>query len=428
MVPDLLSLAAISIALGFLVLLTAWLPLVVRRLPLSLPIVAVALGVATSYIRGTERYVSSLFRDAVLEHMTEFVILIALMGVGLRIERPFSWTRWNVTFRLLIIAMPLTIGAMTVLCMLLPGLPMASALLVAAALAPTDPVLAADVQVGPTGEEEGGEEILCLANAQLLDFPIIGFTFGATIPALVVVGAIAAFLAIRLVVFFVVADQIAQAKAIVRGDEIDAGMGAAAAVIVQIGAAAEAVLDLPVEARRTLTRRQAELVRSVRRLVETFGGERGRTKIELFAPETVERSVGEGLGLIVSEEEGKRLLGDFAVARKIEDWAGTVAGASELSRDYGIPRSTLHRWQHANEVIGLLKGTKKHVFPVEQFIDGRPAPGISAVVGLAGNHRTAWLWLRQVNPVLGGRRPIDLLKQDRIEEVIETAQAYFDPQ
>jgi len=194
------------------------------------------------------------------------------------------------------------------------------------------------------------------------------------------------------------------------------------------GAAAEAVLDLPVEARRTLTRRQAELVRSVRRLVETFGGERGRTKIELFAPETVERSVGEGLGLIVSEEEGKRLLGDFAVARKIEDWAGTVAGASELSRDYGIPRSTLHRWQHANEVIGLLKGTKKHVFPVEQFIDGRPAPGISAVVGLAGNHRTAWLWLRQVNPVLGGRRPIDLLKQDRIEEVIETAQAYFDPQ
>ena len=39
------------------------------------------------------------------------------------------------------------------------------------------------------------------------------------------------------------------------------------------GAAAEAVLDLPAEARRTLTRRQAELVRGVRRLVETFGDE-----------------------------------------------------------------------------------------------------------------------------------------------------------
>jgi uncharacterized protein (DUF2384 family) len=194
------------------------------------------------------------------------------------------------------------------------------------------------------------------------------------------------------------------------------------------GAAAEAVLDLPAEARRTLARRQAELVRGVRRLVETFGDERGRRKIELVVPETVERSVGEGLGPIVPEEEGKHLLNELAVARKIEDWAGTVAGASELNRDYGIPRSTLHRWQHANEVIGLLKGTKKHVFPVEQFIDGRPALGISAVIGLAGSHRTAWLWLRQANPVLGGRRPIDLLKQDRIEEVIETAQAYFDPQ
>lgn len=184
MASNLLSPAAIAIALGFLVLLTAWLPLVVRRLPLSLPIVAVALGVATSYIPGSERYVSSLFRDAVLEHMTEFVILIALMGVGLRIERPFSWTRWNVTFRLLIIAMPLTIGAMTVLCMLLPGLPMASALLVAAALAPTDPVLAADVQVGPPGEEEGGEVRFSLTSEAGLNdglaFPFVAFAVGLT--------------------------------------------------------------------------------------------------------------------------------------------------------------------------------------------------------------------------------------------------------
>jgi hypothetical protein len=134
------------------------------------------------------------------------------------------------------------------------------------------------------------------------------------------------------------------------------------------------------------------------------------------------------LGPIVPEEEGQRLLNELAVARKVEDWAGTVAGASELSRDYGIPRSTLHRWQHANEVIGLLKGRKKHVFPVEQFIDGRPALGIATIVGLASSHRAAWLWLRQANPVLGGRKPIDLLKQDRIEVVIETAQAYFNPQ
>ncbi|MEX4009838.1 antitoxin Xre/MbcA/ParS-like domain-containing protein [Neoaquamicrobium sediminum] len=194
------------------------------------------------------------------------------------------------------------------------------------------------------------------------------------------------------------------------------------------GAAAAAVVNLPVEARQKLTKRQTELVRGIRRLVETFSEDPGQGKIELPVPETVEPSNGEGLGPIVSADEGNRLLAEFAVARKIEDWAGPVAGASELSRNYGIPRSTLHRWQHADEVIGLLKGTRKHVFPVEQLIDGRPARGISAIVGLAGSHRVAWLWLRQSNPVLGSRKPIDLLKHDRVDEVVDTARAYFSPQ
>jgi NhaP-type Na+/H+ or K+/H+ antiporter len=80
--------------------------------------------------------------------------------------------------------MPLTIGAMSVLCMLLPGLPLASALLVAAALAPTDPVLAADVQVGPPGEEEGGEVRFSLTSEAGLNdglaFPFVVLAIGLT--------------------------------------------------------------------------------------------------------------------------------------------------------------------------------------------------------------------------------------------------------
>ena len=110
------------------------------------------------------------------------------------------------------------------------------------------------------------------------------------------------------------------------------------------GAAAAAVVNLPVEARQELTKHQAELMRGVRRLVETFGDASDRGKFKPIVPETVEPSKGEGLGPVVSTEEGKRLLREFAVARKIEDWAGPAAGASELGRDYGIPRSTLHRW------------------------------------------------------------------------------------
>ena len=73
----------------------------------------------------------------------------------------------------------------------------------------------------------------------------------------------------------------------------------------------------------------------------------------------------------------------------------------------------------------MLKGTKKHVYPVEQFIDGRPAKGIGTINALVGNSRVAWLWLSQANAALSGRKPIDVLKQDRVDEVIEIARAYF---
>ncbi|MER9776871.1 hypothetical protein [Mesorhizobium sp. M0220] len=96
------------------------------------------------------------------------------------------------------------------------------------------------------------------------------------------------------------------------------------------GAAAAAVLNLPAEARLELTKRQAELMRGVRRLVETFSDDLGRSKIKLAVPETVEPSKDEGLGPVVSAEEGRRLLKEFAVARKIEDWAGSVAGPVSL--------------------------------------------------------------------------------------------------
>lgn len=88
------------------------------------------------------------------EILSELAVIVALFATGMRIDviRPFS--RWRATWPLLAIAMPLCIGAM-VLAGLAAGWPLASALLLGAVLAPTDPVLAGDVQVGPP--TEGGE-------------------------------------------------------------------------------------------------------------------------------------------------------------------------------------------------------------------------------------------------------------------------------
>jgi NhaP-type Na+/H+ or K+/H+ antiporter len=88
------------------------------------------------------------------EILSELTVIVALFATGMRIDviRPFA--RWRATWPLLAIAMPLCIAAM-VLAGLAAGWPLSSALLLGAVLAPTDPVLAGDVQVGPP--TEGGE-------------------------------------------------------------------------------------------------------------------------------------------------------------------------------------------------------------------------------------------------------------------------------
>ena len=142
--------------LGFLIALVAWLPLSLRRLPLSLPIVCIALGAALFMLPQVSDEPLPLEYPEFTERFTEFVVIIALMGAGLKLDRVFSWRRWNVTWRLLAITMPLSIAGITLLGGWVLGLPWVIALLLAASLAPTDPVLAADVQVGPpkSGQED----------------------------------------------------------------------------------------------------------------------------------------------------------------------------------------------------------------------------------------------------------------------------------
>lgn len=140
---------------GLLIALVAWLPLALRKLPLSLPIVCIAIGAAIFALPQVTLNPLPLDYPKIVERFTEFVVIVALMGAGLKLDRLFSLRRWGVTWRLLGITMPLSIAAIALLGTLM-GLGVVAALLLGASLAPTDPVLAADVQVGPpkSGEED----------------------------------------------------------------------------------------------------------------------------------------------------------------------------------------------------------------------------------------------------------------------------------
>ncbi len=145
------------LALAGLALLGAsWLPHLLRRHPLTFPMIYVGVGIALYLLPLRLPHPDPFEYSVAAERMTELVVLLALVGAGLRIDTPFGWRSWGPTWRLLALTMPLCIVASAWLGQHLLGLGLASAALLGAVLAPTDPVLASDVQVAGPGE--GGED------------------------------------------------------------------------------------------------------------------------------------------------------------------------------------------------------------------------------------------------------------------------------
>lgn len=122
--------------------------------PFSFPILALTLGwvayAATPWLPTPDP--NTYERWTV--HLTELGVIISLMGVGLKIDRPLNLRTWVTAWRLLGVTMVLTIAGVAVLGWWMLGLAPAAAVLLGAVLAPTDPVLAADVQVGEPDEGE----------------------------------------------------------------------------------------------------------------------------------------------------------------------------------------------------------------------------------------------------------------------------------
>ena len=150
--------------LGLLILGVAWLPALVRSFPLSLPMACVALGFVLFSIPGTGPDPDLLEHPHLTERLTELTLIVALMGAGLKLNRPLGWRSWATTWRLLGIAMPLSIAAIALLGGGFLGLTAAGALLLGAVLAPTDPVLASSVQVGPPQDPEEDEVRFALTS------------------------------------------------------------------------------------------------------------------------------------------------------------------------------------------------------------------------------------------------------------------------
>jgi sodium/hydrogen antiporter len=175
--------------LGVFILIIAWLPMLVRGIPLSLAIICVALGclflvLVPSFPLKPSVANGALVQTQALGLLAQTALVLALMGAGLNLDRRFSFAGWQTTWRLLGIAMPLMIVIIMLLAIYLGGFSMPSALLIAAALAPTDPVLASAVAVGPPQTGEEGEVRFGLTSEAALNdglaSPFVQLAIGLT--------------------------------------------------------------------------------------------------------------------------------------------------------------------------------------------------------------------------------------------------------
>jgi NhaP-type Na+/H+ or K+/H+ antiporter len=143
-------------AIGAVTILAYWLPRFVSGREPAASALLIGLGFAAfGWIPGMPDAIDPISLPKPWEVISELCVVAGLFGVGLRIDRLSSRRLWTPTLRLLVIAMPLCILAVALLGLTFAGMTVAGALLLAAVLAPTDPVLAGDVQVG--APLEGGE-------------------------------------------------------------------------------------------------------------------------------------------------------------------------------------------------------------------------------------------------------------------------------
>ncbi|MYM35835.1 sodium:proton antiporter [Duganella sp. FT94W] len=89
-----------------------------------------------------------------LEILAEIALLISLFSAGIKMPVPFSLSRWNAPLRLAWLSMALTVGLVALFCYYVLHLPAGAAVLLGGILAPTDPVLATDVQVRHAGDKD----------------------------------------------------------------------------------------------------------------------------------------------------------------------------------------------------------------------------------------------------------------------------------
>lgn len=140
--------------IGALLLVMGLTPTLLKRSPITTAIIYLAVGLLVGPSALNLFHFNPLKESALLEAMTEVAVLISLFSAGVKMPAPFSFARWRTPILLATVSMTITVGMVAAFAVYVLGLPLGAGVLLGAILAPTDPVLATDVQIRHPGDRD----------------------------------------------------------------------------------------------------------------------------------------------------------------------------------------------------------------------------------------------------------------------------------
>lgn len=135
------------ILIGSLLLVVGFTFSYIKGVPATSAIVYLVIGCIVGPMGFELFHFNPLEESALLEFLTEIAVLISLYCAGVKMPAPVTLKRWRNPVQLAVVSMALTVGLVTLFGYYWLSLPLGAAVLLGAVVAPTDPVLATEVQV-----------------------------------------------------------------------------------------------------------------------------------------------------------------------------------------------------------------------------------------------------------------------------------------
>ncbi len=141
------------ILVGVLLVCVALAGTLLKRLPLTTALLYLLIGLILGPAAGIIR-LDPIHHAKWLERLSEVGVILSLFTAGLKLRTPLTERRWWLPVRLASVSMTVTVALIAAVGVFLLDMPLGVAILLGAILAPTDPVLASDVQVEHAGDRD----------------------------------------------------------------------------------------------------------------------------------------------------------------------------------------------------------------------------------------------------------------------------------